>query len=128
DYGGHEIDLLVSIDKGPAEITIKQYCEAFDWPFGNFSIRTFPHNLGLRNHILKCGSIVQDYKAVFVFEDDIIVGPDFFNFARSAIEKYGEDQRIAGISLYAPSFNEMARLPFEPAPSGYDAFFLQSAQ
>jgi hypothetical protein len=128
DYDGQKVDLVISIDNGPAEESIKQFADSFDWPYGNKETRTFSANLGLRQHILQCGAIVEKYEAIFLFEDDLIAGSNFFRFGAAAIEKYGNDKRVAGISLYAPTFNEMACLPFEPDTSGYDAYFLQSTQ
>lgn len=87
-----------------------------------------PENLGLRRHILHCGDESANYDAIILLEDDIVVGPGFYRFARWAIVQYAAEGQVAGISLYAPAINEMAELPFAPVPSAYPAYALQSAQ
>jgi len=128
DYLSYKVDLIVSIDHGPSQPDIESLLENFYWPFGEFKTRTFKKNLGLRTHILKCGSITDEYDAVVILEDDLAVGQDFFKFASSALQAYSSEPKIAGVSLYAPAFNEMAELTFQPTPSEYDTYFLSSAQ
>lgn len=128
DYLSFKVDLIVSIDHGPTQSDIEALLENFDWPHGESEIRTFIENMGLRTHILKCGSITNEYAAIIVLEDDLIVSPDFFIYASAAVQEYKTVTEIAGISLYAPAFNEMAELAFNPASSEYDTYFLRSAQ
>ena len=47
-------------------------------------------------------------------------------FALSALDKYGESPRIAGISLYSPIYNEFSLRPFFPIDDGFDAYFAQT--
>lgn len=58
-------------------------------------------------------------------EDDIYVSPYFYDYITQAVEFYQNDNRIAGISLYSPRYNETAKLPFEPLHNNYDVFFNQ---
>ncbi|MGV1681755.1 glycosyltransferase family 2 protein [Sphingopyxis sp. NJF-3] len=128
DYGGDAVDLMISIDGGEVSKTIYDYASGISWPFGRLAVRRFQRNLGLRRHILNCGALAHDYDAIILLEDDIVVGPNFHAFTRQAIDHYSNDERIAGISLYAPSHNEMADLPFQPMLSGFSVYCLQSAQ
>ena len=55
-YDDQEVRLIISIDySGDSEI--EELSEAFHWKFGPKEIRTNRENLGLRNHILKCGEL-----------------------------------------------------------------------
>lgn len=128
DYGGQSVDLLVSIDGGPRSEGTHAAIGPLDWPHGQCSIRRMPENYGLRRHILQCGDECANYEAIILLEDDIVVGQGFYRFARWASRHYSDDDRVAGISLYAPAFNEMAALPFAPAPSSNPVYALQSAQ
>lgn len=128
DYAGDRVDLLVSIDGGPRSAGTEAAMGPLDWPHGECRIRRMPDNLGLRRHILHCGDESAHYDAIILLEDDIVVGPGFYRFARWAIGQYSADDRVAGISLYAPAVNEMAALPFAPAPSAHPVYALQSAQ
>lgn len=128
DYGCNEVDLLVSIDGGPGSAGTEDALGVLEWPFGTLRVRRLPENLGLRCHILSCGDEALNYKAIILLEDDIVVGPGFFRYSNWACHHYGDHDQIAGISLYAPAFNEMANLPFIPAPSQQPVYTLQSAQ
>ena len=45
-----------------------------------------------------------------------------------AVETYYDDDQVAGISLYKHLWNVNVNMPFEPATSKFDAFFMQFAQ
>ncbi|WP_226697314.1 glycosyltransferase family 2 protein [Qipengyuania flava] len=128
DYGGRSVDFLVSIDGGPRSEGTQATIGPLHWPHGKCGIRRMPENYGLRRHILHCGDESANYDAVILLEDDIVVGPGFFRYASWASRRYSDDERVAGISLYSPAFNEMAALPFVPAPSSHPVYALQSAQ
>lgn len=127
-YPDHPVPLVISIDRSDVQSDLTALAEAFDWPFGPKKIRSFDERQGLRAHILQCGDIALEHSGVIVLEDDLVVGENFYHFAMQAVAAMGADDRIAGISLYAPTINEMVPLPFTPAPSAFDGYFLQSAQ
>lgn len=127
-YGGEQVDLTISIDGGDVSEPIHKYALEFVWPFGVLTVRRFKENIGLRRHVLSCGAISRRYDAIIMLEDDIVVGPNYFAFTRASVDYYQHDDRLAGISLYAPSHNEMAELPFQPVLSGNSVYCLQSAQ
>lgn len=97
----------------------------FVWSFGEKKLIFHETNLGLRNHVLKCGDISANHDAIIVLEDDLVVSPGFFEFAHQAFEFYSDDPTIAGISLYHHAYNETAQFPFVPRPDGTDVYFLQ---
>lgn len=82
-------------------------------------------NLGLREHILKCGDLALDHGAVIVLEDDLVVSTDYYKFACEAASYYDDSERIAGVALYSPAVNELAWLPFVPMYNGSSGYLMQ---
>lgn len=123
------VDLIISIDNSGTSI-VEDYAKTVQWPFGEKIIKTFPQRLGLKKHVLTCGTYMNEYQydAIIVLEDDLFVAPGFFNFALQAVEKYKSDAKVAGISLYSHSWNVNADRPFIPLYKGYDTFFMQYPQ
>ena len=128
DYFGDTVDLLISIDKGPRQEEIVKLAQDFNWGFGEKNIRVFTEKQGLRNHILQCGDVSKDYMAVVVLEDDLTVAKNYYNYVRSCVSFYGNDDKIAGISLYKHCFNVDAGAFFEPVFDGSDVYLMQYAQ
>lgn len=127
DYGDDKVDLFVSIDKGARQREIVAVAETVNWAHGEKHIRVFETRQGLKNHIINCGMLTEQYDTVVVLEDDITVSPAFYHYLRQAVDFYGQDDRIAGISLYTHRMNQDVR-HFAPEPSGYDTYFVQYAQ
>lgn len=127
-YPAQPVELIVSIDYSEDQEHLSKVAEDFEWPYGPKTVRAFDERQGLRSHILQCGDLSFDRDGIIVLEDDIVVGENFYRYAIEAVSAVGSDSRIAGISLYAPKINEMAALPFQPAPSEFDGYFLQSSQ
>lgn len=127
DYKGQSPTLLISIDKSDTNI-IEDFANNYIWKYGEKKIYTHTENLGLRKHVLECGSRIEDYDALIVLEDDITVSPFFYDYALQTIQKYQHDERIAGISLYNFPINYQTRLPFNPVKSNYDVFMMSCAQ
>lgn len=127
DYLGDRVDLIFSIDHADTNL-VEKYADSVQWPHGQKIVRTFPQRQGLRNHILQCGDYTSQYDAIAVFEDDIFVSPDFYNFMKQAVNFYRDDERIAGISLYSHMFCENSQRPFTAQKSNYDNYFLKYAQ
>lgn len=128
EYGNDKVDILVSVDGGQRSEGMIEEIGSLEWPYGQSRVSRMPENYGLRRHILNCCQTVEDYDAIILLEDDIVVSKQFYIFARWAIVRYQGNERVAGISLYAPAHNEMADLPFMPESSGSDVYTLQSAQ
>ncbi len=128
DYEVNSIDLLISIDKGDRQQEIVEVARSFEWKYGQKTIRAFEERQGLRAHVIQCGDVSFHYKAVVLLEDDITVSKFFFSYLLQCLEKYGNDERIAGISLYKHHINVGVNALFEPEFIGYDVFFMQFAQ
>ncbi len=129
DYQGDTVDLVISLDKGARQAELAEIGEKIQWPYGEKIVRVFPERQGLRPHILQCGDLTnEDYDAVVVLEDDLLVSPGFYAYCKQMIAFYDNDERIAGISLYKHRFHQGVRRPFEPEENAYDVFFMQMAQ
>ncbi len=126
-YDNEKVDLIISIDKSDNE-KCENYAKAFKWDFGEKRVVTHTTNLGLRKHILGCGEYLENYDAVVVLEDDLVVMPGFWRYVRQTSEFYNNDKNIAGVSLYSSSKNIYNLMPFSPIDTDYDIFFLQVAQ
>lgn len=127
NYENDEVDLIVSLDKSDVN-EVENYANGFVWNHGKKVVKTYPQRLGLRKHILTCGSYVHDYDAIAVFEDDIFVAPSFYSYMKQAVEFYKDDMNIAGISLYSHLWSEGVKRPFFPQKNEFDNYFLQYAQ
>lgn len=128
EYDGESVDLVVSIDGSATSDHILSQCRKLIWPHGRYTIRRYLRNQGLRQHVLACGDLSADYEAVILLEDDLVVSTQFYRYTKAAVDYYAGDDRVAGISLYSPTYNEMANLPFEPEPGRSSVYALQSAQ
>lgn len=127
DYENDRVDLIMSIDNS-GDDAVEKFAKTVEWEYGDRVIRTFEKRQGLRQHILLCGDYLDIYDAVAVFEDDIYVSPMFFKYTKACVEKYADDEHIAGISLYTHLENVYARYSFVPDQSPFDVFFMQIAQ
>lgn len=126
EYFGEIIDLVISIDYS-GNNSVYNMATEFEWPYGNKRIIHHSENLGLKNHVLFCGSLTKEYKNICVFEDDIFVSPAFYNFAKQAVKFYEKDESVAGISLYTHMWNQFVNRPFTCVSNENDVFFIQQA-
>ena len=126
NYGSEEPTLIISIDKSKTD-EVEKFADNYFWPYGKKIIRKHDKNLGLRNHMMSLGEWFEDFDALVVLEDDIIVSPCFYTYVRQATNKYMGNMDVCGISLYSFSRNYQTRLPFTPLSSEYDVFFMNCA-
>ncbi len=126
-FDSENIDLLISIDNSGTD-AVEKVAHSFLWKYGHKKIYTYPERMGLRKHILHCGNYLNNYDALIVLEDDLVVAPAFYQFAKIAVDKYSSEKSIAGISLYTPLWNHNAGYPFAPCNSQFDVYFMQMAQ
>ena len=117
-----DVPLIVSIDESNRSDEVEKVARDFEWKHGTLEIRRFPERQGLRKHIVQCGDYSEKYGAVIILEDDLIVAEDFYSYTCAAHEKYGEDERICGISLYSYGTNVFTHIPFAPMPSTSDVY------
>lgn len=124
-YKLDNITLIISIDYHPDNDEVIDYAKAFKWVHGNKIVKTHEKNMGLQSHILECGDYSVEYGAAIILEDDEIVAPSFYEYTRQAHDFYDEDERIAGISLYAHEWNGYAGKKFQPIHKNGDVYFGQ---
>lgn len=127
DYTGYSaVTLIISIDRSDS-LEALTVAKDFDWKFGEKKIIHHPTNIGLKQNVLFCGDLSQDYGSVIVLEDDLYVSPGFYDYTCQALEYYQNSAAIAGISLYSYCYNEYAKMRFIPLDDGFDNYFFQSA-
>lgn len=127
DYEHDKIDLIMSIDNSGTDC-VERYACTVEWPYGERIIKTYKERQGLKKHILQCGNYLDEYDALVVLEDDVVVSRYFYHYVKKCVKKYENDNCVAGISLYTHLQNVYAKYPFTPAKGNYDVFFFQMAQ
>lgn len=125
-----DIPLVISLDYCNDQETtnsLEIVVSNFKWAYGKMETIRHPKKLGLKNHILFCGSLTERFETVIVLEDDLFLSNGFYNYTIASINFYGQDNRISGISLYSHQNNPYLRRSFQPLEDGSDIFFLQFA-
>lgn len=128
NYGKDKVDLIVSLDKSDKQKELVELAESIKWQYGEKKIRTFKERQGLRQHILQCGDLTNEYDAVVILEDDLIVSKGFYDYVHSSVEYYKNSEYIGGISLYSHKSNPGNGRLFEAANNGYDVYLMKYAQ
>lgn len=126
EYLRSDINLVISIDGGGDVETIRLANE-FVWDYGQKEIIVHEVNLGLKEHICSCGNLSEKFGSIVMLEDDLLVSPQFYHYAETAISVYLEESLIAGISLYAYQTAENNLFDFQPIEDGTDAYLMQIA-
>lgn len=116
--------LHLSID-GDAHPDVLHLARAFRPAELELRLVVQPRRLGLKAHLLRCGDLALEYGAVIVLEEDLYVHSGFYRYALAAASHYADDDRVAGVALYSPEFNEYAELPFQPLANGCDSYPMQ---
>lgn len=124
-YPTNDIPLIISIDYHKDNILLIEFANSIVWKHGELIVKTHERNLGLRNHILKCGSLVELYDNIILLEDDLFVSPYFYNFCLQSLYFYQNNSLIAGISLYSYEKSEITKKDFKPVYNEYDVYFMQ---
>ncbi|WDL88470.1 glycosyltransferase [Priestia aryabhattai] len=124
DYLEDHVNLIISIDKGENKGVI-EVAENFKWEFGEKNVIIQAEKLGLRRHIICCGELTKQFNNIILLEDDLYLSDQYYKFSKKALGFYYNEKSIAGISLYAHSYNETARLPFAPLKGEHDVYFMQ---
>ncbi len=123
-YPDSDIPLVISIDCSGEE-ELYSYVKDFDWPYGRKYVNIQETRLGLKEHIYQCADLTSVFKAIILLEDDLVVSPAFYSYAVKALDRYGDDRRIAQISLYKNERNGYVGLPFDNIQNGNDVFLMQ---
>lgn len=126
-YPNKEIDLIISIDNSNNHKKVLEIATSFKWEFGKKTVNYQEINLGLKNHIIKCGDLSQTFGAVVILEDDLYVSPNFYYYTLEAINFAKNKTYIAGISLYNHQLNVHTRDNFTPIEDGFDNWYFQFA-
>lgn len=124
-YTTQNIPLIISIDYHEDNLSIIKFANSIDWRYGELIIITHELNIGLKNHILKCGDLVNQYENIILLEDDLFVSPYFYQFCLESLRFYHNDNYIAGISLYSYEKSEGNLEGFKPFYNEYDTYFMQ---
>lgn len=127
-YPTDEVSLVVSIDESNEADSIERMVRERGWSHGNLIVRRFEKRQGLRNHIIQCGDLSEKYGAVIILEDDIIVAEYYYMYILQALEEYGKNPKIAGISLYSHAWNGYANYMFTPQRNNYDVYMGQFSE
>lgn len=125
-YNSSFINLIISIDHSIEE-AIYKLADDFVWENGEKRILKQNKHLGLKQHILMCADLVQEFESVIILEDDLVVSPFFYEYALQAKEFYKHDDNIAGISLYNYQVTENNFYPFQALNDGSSVYFMQLA-
>ena len=118
--------LVISIDKSGNDDVVN-VARKFEYSHGDKVVIERPERMGLREHVLTCGDLTEEYGSIIVLEDDIFVAPCFYEYACNALDISDEDDRIGAISLYNHLFNVHKRDSFCAIDDGYDNYYLQLA-
>ena len=126
NYDYDDVTLIISIDKSKST-EVEDYADSFTWKYGKKIVRKHNSNLGLREHMLSLREWFDYYDSLIVLEDDLVVAPDFYRYAIQTVNKYHNDENVAGISLYSFSLNYQNNNPFIPIKREFDVYFMKIA-
>lgn len=124
-YDIEDVPLILSVDAS-GDQELYDYVNQFEWKHGTKYVNIQEERLGLKSHIFQCFSLTKYFRGVIILEDDIFVSPYFYHYANATLEKYGDDEKVAGIALYTNETNGFVGLPFQPVYGGSDVFALQA--
>lgn len=118
--------LVVSVDPGAHDQTeVERVARSVDWPASRLRVTVAEEHLGLVEHFGRCGSLTSEFDVVVLVEDDLELAPSALQWVAAALDTYGADPLVAGISLNSLWFNGFSHRRFEPIPDGTDAFFVR---
>ena len=119
------VTLIISIDLSEKSEEIKDIADRCHWPYGKKKIRIFSERQGLRNHIISCGNLSEEYGAVIILEDDLVVAKGFYQYVFEVMNYYADADWMAGVALYRHHWTEFAHCEFEPEHNDSDVYLAQ---
>lgn len=126
--GADDVPLVISIDAGGDQFEpVLAVAEQFVWAFGKKQIIVRERPYGLIEHVFACGDLAEQFGAIILLEDDLVLSPMAYRFAVAAIKNVRDDPQIAGISLNKLWFHGITHEPFTPYFDDSDIFFMQIA-
>lgn len=124
NYPDDDIQVIISID-GDADPMVIDAANQFQFKSGSVEVIIQKENLGIHRHILECGDLSRKFGSILILEDDLVIGPAFYEYAQKTLSFYDSEETISGVALYAQRFNETAQLPFEPVDSEWPVYLMQ---
>lgn len=124
-YEIDDVPLVISIDAS-GDQSIYDFVESFEWKHGTKYVSIQKERLGLKEHIFQCMSLSKYFKGVIILEDDLFVSPFFYHYANVVLDKYGNDEHVAGIALYRNEYDGFVDVPFQPLSNGQDVMAWKS--
>lgn len=125
-YPSFRIPLVISIDAGGNQQLV-DYVHNYEWSFGDKYVIIHQQRLGLRKHIIQCGDLSEHFSGIILLEDDVFVGPYYYQYATDALSYYDNEDRIGGVSLYRNEINGLFHnLPYIFEQDGNDVFLFQT--
>lgn len=125
-YTDNNISLIISVDKSRSD-EVEKFADSYLWKHGIKIVDKHEKNLGLRQHMFSLGKWFDQFDALIVLEDDIVVSESFYLYATQVVNKYYDCKDIAGISLYGSEVLHTTGLNFSPLKTPYDIYFVQCA-
>ena len=125
-YNDRSVTLIISVDKSNTDV-VEKFADEFVWSHGEKRVAKHAVNMGLRKHMLSLGKYFDEFDALCILEDDILVASSFYLYALACVEKYSNNPEIAGISLYNFPINYHNLKRFEPLKDKHDVFFMNCA-
>lgn len=125
-YDDEKVTLIISIDKSKTDV-VEVFADNYNWLHGNKIVSKHEENLGLRAHMLSLGKWFEQFDALVILEDDIVVSPMFYRYTCQTVEKYHACPDVAGISLYGFNMNYETGIPFTPMKDEHDVYFMNCA-
>jgi len=126
-YPNTSVLLIISIDYAKNNQATLDIAHNFDWRFGEKKVVVQEENLGLRKHVLQCGSYALTYGSAIILEDDLYASPNFYHFTDASLNFSKDKPEIGGISLYNHRINVHAMQSFSVVEDGYDNWYFQFA-
>jgi hypothetical protein len=123
--------LVIAVDRAatashkPGNDAVRDFLGRFRWPHGPQEIITHAEHLGLVENVFFCGGQAERFGAVILLEDDLVVSRRSIDYAQQALAFYGNEPRLAGVSLNHLWFNGFTHQPFIPLLDDGDVYFLQ---
>ncbi len=124
-YESQDIPLIISIDASGNE-KVYSMVKAYQWKHGMKYLNIEEKRMGLKNHIFQCASLSKYFKGVIILEDDLLVSPYFYHYSTSVLDKYGNEEKVAGIALYKNEFDGFTGVPLQFIHNGFDVFASQT--
>ncbi len=88
------IDPNRSVADGPLIDQVFAVATNFTWPYGKKQVIRRDKNIGLANSWFHAWYPQRENEAAFIFEDDLVVSPYFFQFGTDAVTKYYADDPL----------------------------------